>query len=93
VLFPRPTSASAALFAASNDQQIRKPKTKSGPIKPPLQQVQQNNVQMEGEEKDQVEAQLQGVLEQVQLLQKSNNYEQLMVRVYIRFFIFIETIY
>jgi len=75
VLFPRPS----APFSGSNYQQISKPKTKSGPIKPPLQQVQQNNVQMEAEEKGQVGAQLRGVFEQVQLLQNSNNYEQLLV--------------
>jgi len=79
VLFPHQYSASSALFSASNDQQTSKPKTKSGPIKPPLQLVEQNNVQTEAEEKVQVEAQLQGVFEQVQLLLKSNNYEQLIV--------------
>ena len=77
VLFPHQYSASSALFSASNDQQIQKPKTKSGPIKPPLQPIEQNNVQMEAKEKGQ--AQLQGLFEQVQLLLKSNNYEQLIV--------------
>jgi len=45
---------------------------------------------MQAEEKDQVEAQLQGVFEQVQLLLQSNNYEQLVVLIFNTFLIFIK---
>lgn len=86
VLFPRPASASSTLFTGSNDQKIPKLKTKSGTIRPPLQQVQQNNVEMEAEEKAQVDAQLQGVLEQIQLLKNSNIYEQLVVCIPIKLY-------